>query len=77
MTMLSKVSKQDNFNSHNSLKPVFTNVCGFPSIFVSCEFFLEPNSSAIIVCARQTRKAQLTLAISFWTVVFLHSEGVW
>ena len=48
MTILSKASKPDNFESYNSLKPSFTNIRGLRSNFVNCESFLESNSPDIL-----------------------------
>ena len=48
MTILSKECKPDNFESHNSLKLSFTNVCGLHSNFVECESFLKSNSPDIL-----------------------------
>ena len=48
MTILSKACKPDNFESHNSLKPSFTNIQGLHSNFVDCESFLESNSPDIL-----------------------------
>ena len=48
MTILSKACKQDNFESHNSLKLSFTNIRGLRSNFVDCESFLESNSPDIL-----------------------------
>ena len=51
MAILSKPSKPDNFESHNSLKLSFTNFRGLCSNFVDCESFLESNSPDILaVC---------------------------
>ena len=36
MAILSKAHKQDNFESHNSLKLSFTNIRGLSSNFVDC-----------------------------------------
>ena len=47
MTILSKVCKPDNFESHNSLKLSFMNIRGLRSNFVDCESFLESNSPDI------------------------------
>ena len=44
MVILSKASKRDNFELHNSLKLSFTNIWGLRSHFVNCESFLESNS---------------------------------
>ena len=48
MTILSKACKPDNFESHNSLKLCFTNICGLRSNFADCESFLESNSADIL-----------------------------
>ena len=48
MAILSKGSKPDNFESHNSLKFSFMNICGLCLNFVECEFFLESNSPDIL-----------------------------
>ena len=42
--ILSKGCKPDNFESHSSLKPGFTNIWGLHSNFVECEFFLQSSS---------------------------------
>ena len=47
MAILSKVSKPDNFESHNSLKLSFTNIQGL-CLNVNCEFFVESNSPEIL-----------------------------
>ena len=49
MTILSKACKPDNFESHNSLKLVFTNIRGLRKNFLDCEFYLESNSPDILV----------------------------
>ena len=48
MVILSKASKPDNFESHNSLKFSFTNTLGIRSNFVDCESFLESNSPDVL-----------------------------
>ena len=48
MTILSKESKPDNFESRNSLKLNFANIRGLLSNFVGCESFLESNSPDIL-----------------------------
>ena len=48
MALLSKGSKQDNFELHNSLKLNFTNIQGLCSNFTECESFLESNSLDIL-----------------------------
>ena len=47
MTILSKACKADNFESHNSLKLSFLNICGLRSSFVDCESFLASYSPDI------------------------------
>ena len=49
MSLLSKVFKPDNFESHNSLKLGFMNIWGLSSNFVVCESFLKSNSLDILV----------------------------
>ena len=44
-----KACKQDNFESHNSLKLGFTNIWGLRSNFADCKSFLESNSPDILV----------------------------
>ena len=48
MAILSKRSKPDNFEPHNSLKLSFTNTWGLHSNFVACESFHESNSPDIL-----------------------------
>ena len=48
MAILSKGTKPDNFEPHNSLKLSFTNIRGLRSNFVECESFLESNSPDIL-----------------------------
>ena len=48
MAILSKASKPDVFESHNSLKLSFTNIQDLRSIFVDCKSFLESNSPNIL-----------------------------
>ena len=48
MTILSKVCKQENFESHNSVKLNFTNIRGLRSNFVDCESYLELNFPDIL-----------------------------
>ena len=48
MTTLSKGSKPDNFEPHNSLKLSFKNIRGLPSNFAECESFLELESPEIL-----------------------------
>ena len=48
MTILSKGSKPDKFEPHNSIKHSFTNIRGLRFNFVECESFLESNSPNIL-----------------------------
>ena len=50
LTIISKLSETDNFESHNSLKFSFTttNVQGLHSNFVGCESLFESNSPDIL-----------------------------
>ena len=48
MAIFSKACKPDNFEWHNSLKLIFTNIRGLCSNFVDCESFLESNSPDIL-----------------------------
>ena len=48
MAILSKGCKPDNFESQNSLKLSFTNICGLRSNSAECESFLESNSPDIL-----------------------------
>ena len=48
MAILSKTSKPDNFELHNSLKLSFMNIQGLHLNFVDCESFLESNSPDIL-----------------------------
>ena len=47
MAILSKGCKPENFDSHSSLKPSFTNMQGLPLKFIDCESFLESSSPNI------------------------------
>ena len=48
MAILSKASKPDNFELHNSLKLSFTNIQGLRLDFVDCKSFFESNSPDIL-----------------------------
>ena len=48
MAILSKACKPDNFESHNSLKLIYTNVRGLSSNFIDCESFLASNCPEIL-----------------------------
>ena len=62
MVIVTKESKPDNFESHNSL------IRGLRSNFVDCGSFLESKT--------QTWMTQLILAISLLEVIFLYSERI-
>ena len=49
MAIVLKACKPESFESHNSLKPSFTNIRGLHSNFVDCKSFLESNSPDILV----------------------------
>ena len=53
MVILSKASKPDKFESHNSLKLSFTNIQDLCSNFVDFESFLETNSPNIIALCKK------------------------
>ena len=53
IAILSKGSKPDNFEPHNSLKLSFTNIRGLRSNFVECESFIESNSPDILALCQQ------------------------
>ena len=48
MALLSKAYKQDNFESHNSLKLSFMNIRDLRLNFVDCKYFLESNSRDVL-----------------------------
>ena len=48
MAILSKTSKPDNFELHNSIKLSFTNIRGLCSNFVDCESFFQINLPDIL-----------------------------
>ena len=48
MAILSKGCQPDNFESHNSLQPGFTNICRLHSNFAKCEFLPGSNFSDIL-----------------------------
>ena len=49
---LSKGCKPDNFESHKSVKPNFTNIRGLRLNFVECECFLELNFPDILALCK-------------------------
>ena len=62
MVLLSKECKPDNFESHNSLKLVFTNILDLCLNFVEFESFLESNSPDILALF-EMQLMQLIMAI--------------
>ena len=48
MALLSQVRKPDHFESHNSLKPSFTDIWALHSNFDGCESIVEANSPDIL-----------------------------
>ena len=48
MAILSQVRKPDHFESHNSLKPSFTDIWALHLNFDGCESILEANSPDIL-----------------------------
>ena len=64
MAILSKACKPDNVELHNSVKLSFMNVRGLCLNFSDCQFFVESNSPAFLLCTRQTWMTQLILVIS-------------
>ena len=53
MAILSKASKPDNSESHNSLKLSFANIRGLYWNFLDCKSFLESNSVDVLaLCER-------------------------
>ena len=69
MVILSKGSKPDNLELHNSQKLSFRNIWVIHLNFVDFKSFLESNSLDILALLRQTWMTQLILAISLWGVL--------
>ena len=69
MSMLSKVWKSDDFESHDNLKVNFTNISGFCSNIAEYESFNETHLTFLLY-VRQTWMTELILAISLWEVIF-------
>ena len=63
MAILSKGCKPDNFESHNSLKLSFTNICGLRLNFVNVSLSLNQTPLTLGLYARQSWMTQLILAI--------------
>ena len=51
--VISKECNPDNFESHDSLKPSFTNICGLCSNFVECGSSQESNSPDILALSEK------------------------
>ena len=71
MAILSKASKPDNFEPHNSLNLSFTNIWGLCSNFVDCNISLNQTLLTFLLFVRQTWMTQLILALPLWEVIFL------
>ena len=54
----------DNFELHNSLKLTFMNIRGLPLNLLVVDLSLIQTVLTFLLCVRQTRMAQLILAIS-------------
>ena len=78
MTILSKASKPDNFESHNSLKLSFALQIfeAFVQILLNVNLSLNQTFLTFLPCVRQTWLTQLILAISPWEVIFLWSKRI-
>ena len=63
MTILSKLRKSDNFQSHNYLKISSTNIRALHSNFDECESFLGANSLDILALYETNLDDQLILTI--------------
>ena len=64
MAILSKGSKPDNFEPHNSLKLSFANVRGLVPILLNVNLPLNQTLLTFLLYVRQTCMTQLILAIS-------------
>ena len=64
MAILSKVSKPDNFESHNSPKLSFTNIQGLHLNSVELNLSWNQTLLTLLLCVRQTWMTQLILSIS-------------
>ena len=71
MVILSKGSKPDNFEPHNSLKLSFANVRGLVPILLNVNLPLNQTLLTFLLYVRQTCMTQLILAISLWRLIFL------
>ena len=73
MAILSKGCKPDNFEQHNSLKLLLTNIWDVCFNFVECK--LNQTLMTFLLYVRQTLMTQMILAISLWVVIFLYPKG--
>ena len=71
MSMLSKGSKPDNFEPHNSLKLSFAYIWDFCSKFLNVNLSVNQTLLTFLLYVRQTWMTQLILAISLWGPIFL------
>ena len=70
-TILSKVRKPDNFETHNSLKLNFTNFNFFALISLNLNVYLNQTLLIFLLYVSQTWKTQVIQAVSMWEVIFL------
>ena len=78
MTVLSKVCNSDHFESHNSLKPSFTNIWALHSNFDGCESFLATNSPDILALC-ETNLDESIYSGNFpliWKDSIIHRHGL-
>ena len=79
MAMLSKGCKPENFESYNSIKLSFLNICGLCFNFIECESFLESNSLDILTLCETNLNVFFFLianhSMQDWTATTKH--GVW
>ena len=78
MAILSKACKPDNFESHNSLKPTFTeNIRGLHSNFVDCKSFLESNSLDILALCETNRDDSIDSGNFSLRLSSFNPKGFW
>ena len=71
ITILSKGSKPDNFEPHNSLKCSLWIFETFMLFLLNVNLFLNKTLLRFLCSVRQTWATQLILAISLWGIIFL------
>ena len=74
MAILSKGCKPDNFESKNSIKFKFTNICGLCLNFVEYESFIEPSCSDILALCKTNLDdliAVLKITASQWSLTIV------